>query len=401
MTALAARRRHRTLAAGLSGLLVLGVAPVLGFVGVRTLQDSKEGTAVETLPVQDFPLTPTAMLATIDDQNVVTSIALMVLAAGGRGGTIVTLPTNTDRSQSAAEDHIPVADSLILSGEEGLISDVEAISYLSLGTTEVATVAETSALLAPLGPLAVNLVTDVVDTDADGNNQTTFVAGQTQMDAGQAATVLTSREASAVESRRLANVRAVWSAVAASIGQGRDVGTIPEGEPTSMPDFMSRMFAGPVQVYHQLRTRTLAGAQNPDKRDVGEMDASEIILVMAGLAPTAMAAPSLNPSFRVEDAFTADDLAGVDMTPADIDRNFIARVLFNQGNVLSVSNTITSLADGKVPDKTVILVANELRAADVEAFAILFGDVEYRTPDVWLPTCRCDDRARPQLFGAF
>lgn len=385
MTALESRRRRRTLTASLAGLVVLGAAPALGYAGIRTLENSKEGTAVAILPVREFPSTPTAMLATVDSQNVVTSLVIMVLAAGGRGGTIVTLPTNTDRAQSSTEEHLPVADSVINFGAEGFVSDVESIGYVSLGVSDIATEATVTSYLAPLGPLNVALKSDVVALQADGNNKTLFVSGATELSAAQAASVLLARDPGNQETKRLPNVRSVWDAVAESVGKGRDVGEIPDGEPTTMVDFMNRMYGGPVQVYNDLSTRRLAGAQNPNKIDVGELDSSTVVLVMAGLAPTAMAAPSLRPSFRIENGFTAADLKSLNLTPSDIDFNAVGRIRFDGGNILSISNIIESLTDGKVPQKTVILVANELKADDVKAFGRLFGDVEYRQPAFGYP----------------
>jgi hypothetical protein len=387
MSALPSRRRRRALVASLAGLVVMATAPVLGYAGLKTLKNSKEGTAVATLPVVKFPSTPTAMLATIDAQQVVTSITVMVLDGGGRGGTIVTVPTNTDRSQSSEEAHLPIADSVINFGPEGFLSDIESISYLTLETPVIADAPTVATYLAPLGPLSVDLRSDVVAVQPDGNNKTLFSTGVTEMSADQAASVLVARDPANPETKRLGNVRAVWNAVAESIGKGRDVGAIPEGDPTTMTDFMNRMFAGPVQVYNGLNTRLLKEAQNPTKIDVGELDSSTVVLVMAGLAPTAMSAPTLRPSFRIENGFSEADLKGLNMTPTDVDFNAVARLRFDGGNILSISDLITSLPpDQELPEKTVILVANELKAEDIKVFGRLFGDVVYQTPAFGYPT---------------
>ena len=104
MTASPKRRRNRTLAGALSGVLVLGAAPTMGYVGWHVLRNSRAGTTVPVIPEVAFPSTPTAMIAIVDDKNLVTSLALLVLAPGtGKGGTLVAVPTSAMVEASGGE----------------------------------------------------------------------------------------------------------------------------------------------------------------------------------------------------------------------------------------------------------------------------------------------------------
>ena len=126
MTALASHRRSRTVWAGLAGAIALVAAPVLGYIGYQVLLDSKAGRAAAITQEVAFPSTPTAMLAVVDEQQVVTALAVLVLAPGtGKGGTLVSIPTNASRAQVFGDPQIPIGDSLITTGEVGLISDLD------------------------------------------------------------------------------------------------------------------------------------------------------------------------------------------------------------------------------------------------------------------------------------
>ena len=87
MTASPKRRRNRTIAAALAGVLVLVAAPLLGYAGWQVLKDSRAGTTVETLDEIEFPSTPTAMLAVVDDEDVVVSLAVLVMSPSPATGS--------------------------------------------------------------------------------------------------------------------------------------------------------------------------------------------------------------------------------------------------------------------------------------------------------------------------
>src|SRR5262249_53293241 len=155
------------------------------------------------------------------------------------------------------------------------------------------------------------------------------------------AQVLLAHDASQPESKRLPNVRAVWNAVAQKVAQGISPESVGATAPADFNDFMKHFFAGPVQVFNGLNATPLTGKHNPHKLDVGRLDVATVVLVMARLAPSAMIAPLPTLNFRIENGVTQQDIdaAGIkNTTPDDVTRDMVARLLFLQGNVISVSS---------------------------------------------------------------
>ncbi len=395
MTALRSRRRNRTIAAALSGVLVLGLAPALGYAGWLVLKDSKAGTAVETLDEIAFPSTPTAMMAIVDDQDLVVSLAVMVLTPSpgaslpATGGTLVSIPTNANRAQTANDPSLPVSDSLINSGEEGLLADVESLTRVTINSDAVLDEAGLAALFTPVGDMPVTFPTDVVTTAADGGTETLFVAGETTLTPEQAASVLVARDPAQTESRRLPNTRAVWNGFAAAVGAGIPSELPLSAEVTTFDDFMSHFIAGPVQVFNDLETKPLTGDNNPDDLDVGTLDVPSVVLLMASLAPSAMITPNPTLNFRIENGLTQADIdaAGLTgMTAADVTRDLVARILFLQGNVVSVSSAVYTLDTKVTPDTTVVFSPGGLEPAELEAITNSLGELEFQSPPFVFPS---------------
>ena len=389
MTALASQRRSRTMAAGMAGLLVLGAAPVLGYFGWDVLRNSKAGTEAATVPEVKFPSTPTAMLAVVNDQKVVTALAVLVLAPGtGAGGTLVSFPTNSNRAQTADDANLPVADSFTTNGAEGLLSDVESISSVTLSFNAIATETDMAALLDPVGPMSVSLPNAVLDSGADGKTTTLFPADTTTLSPVQAASVLASTGPTKVELPHLQNVRAVWNGLSSAVGVGLQPAATLSPAPTSFDDFLTHFYAGPIQVYNDLNTQPITGAANPDKLDVGSLDRAAVVLVMSGLAPAAMIAPYPNLSFRIENGLTDADIAAAGltgMTSADLSRDIVAELLFLQSNVISVSPEVFTLETLQVPDKTITYTSTDVQTSEARAFSDLFGDVDFSQPAISFP----------------
>ena len=391
MTASPTRRRNRTIAAAMSGLLVLGAAPVVGYVGWDVLRNSKAGTEVKRYPVVAFPSTPTALLATIDDQQLITSLSVLVLAPGtGKGGTLVSIPTNATSAQSADDNQIPIADSMINGGEEAVVSDTESLSRVSIGTDGVLDSKALATLLAPVDKLQVSFPNDVV-TASNGATRTLFVSGANTLSAADAASVLLAHDSTRAESKRLPNVHAVWAGLAAAIGQGIGAAAVtplgPNG-PANFDDFMKHFLAGPVQVFNDLTTVPITGTANSTKIDVGRLDVSSVVMLMAGLAPSAMITPKPTLNFRIENGLTQADVdaAGLTgVTPVQVTLDMVQRLLFAEGNVVSVSPEVYTLASKQVPDNTTVFSAGGLQSAELQVFTNTLGKVTFKDPAFQFP----------------
>ena len=202
------------------------------------------------------------------------------------------------------------------------------------------------------------------------------------------ASVLTARAAGQEESKRLPNVRAVWNGVAQAVGQGFQPESATSAAPTDFADFMTHLLAGPVQVFSDLTTSPLAGKNNPNNLDIGLLDVASVVLLMSGLAPSAMIAPNDTVNFRIENGVTAADIEAAGLTgvtPVDVTKNLVQRLLFLQGNVISVSPEIFTPEDKEVPDTTTLYSNGNYESTEFDTFTNALGEVDFVEPKFQFP----------------
>src|ERR1700712_4357818 len=244
MTALSAKRRQRTLAMGGVTVAVVVLAIVLLVTGTDAIRQYTAAKRADSgLPVQAVPDTPTAMFATVDSANNLTSVSMFVLAPSLAGGSIVSVPIDIDSTQGIGDERVSLKDAYATDGATGLVQAVESTLSLSVDYFAVDDPAKAAGVLLPLGPLSVDLPSDVVGSGS-GSGSTIFQAGQRTLDAAEAVQVLTATSSKVDEAARTANIVAVWNAVAAGVGQGK--GPAPTATVGSFDDVVAHLYSGPV-----------------------------------------------------------------------------------------------------------------------------------------------------------
>ncbi|MGH9271173.1 MAG: hypothetical protein ACRDZ2_07855, partial [Ilumatobacteraceae bacterium] len=192
MTASPQRRRRSTLVATLIAVGVTLGAAGLAVAGGLTLYNSTEGTStMPTVPQRVFPPTPTAVLVAVDDDGELASLAVLVGSPGGTGGTIVTVPANTDASGGAGDERLPLDETLRLDGAASLENEVEVALGLGVDSVDVVDEAQLTELLGPIGPIEV----DLADAVTDASGRVIAPAGAGTLEPAQAAAILTARDA--------------------------------------------------------------------------------------------------------------------------------------------------------------------------------------------------------------
>ena len=389
MSAIAERRRRRTLIMFLITMLVLGAVPALGYVGVNAVLNSTGGRSADdgSLLVQRFPDTPAALFVTVDEAGVLASATVFVLAPVGVGGSIISVPVNADVGFSP-QARQSLQDVYADGGLESTVLQVESLLLVTMSYSAEADVQQAAGFLVPFEPYAVDLATDVVGTSADGTDDS-IPAGVSELDAAGAAKVLTYGAGVAAEGTRTANIEALWAALAVSVGAGNPVdqaravatnstvdstvvsGSAVSGSPTTatlqrpsdFEQFVERLFSAAVQS-RGLSTAELEGDQNPSGVDVVEVDRAEVVYVFASIAPGSMSTPDVGPRLRIE-------------APAgyDVEVNETLRVLlFLKANVVSVDSTGERQAD------TVFYVPNDADRVRVQTADVIFDEVRFGEP---------------------
>lgn len=327
MTAIPARQRRRLLGALFSGIAAACALPLGVIAGANLLLNSSGGRSVDANSQLKIPSTPAALLATVNDENEVTTLTVFVLAPQGVGGTIISLAVNTKAEVLGSEIPRRLGDSFVQGGIAAIALDTEGaldVTFASVGTLSTGEVAGllsvTPSIHAQFDQPVVNTKTSTPDpvttTTSKSKTQLTtppppvavdtelFPAGEFDLTPDQVASVLMSTRDGELESSRLARTKSIWTGVAAAVGGGiaidptqSTVTTIAASVPTELTAFIRLVFAGPVQVW-QLNEEPVAESENPLGIELYVLDRSEVLLLMASVAPSSLS--GVNGGFAVQ-----------------------------------------------------------------------------------------------------
>jgi len=391
MTASRSRRTRMTVVSAIIGVLALVAVGGLAYAGVQNLYDSRAGRRVaSSLPGAhaELPFTATALVASVDGNDRITSVAVLTLEPDGSGGSIVTFSPSGD----AASGNSPVLEPLlavyVADGPEAFLSAAEGLTSLSFDVAEVVDAERFAALVAPLGELTVDFPTELRD-EPSGDS---YAPGVHDLTPAQAAEALTASDPGIADWYLDPARAAIWAAVADRIGAG--VGSVDPlvggaaAAPRTLDEFVTRLFAGrvehrrlgsneidPTRVSEQLDERLSDAFAILDDSVVSVVahDRAEVLLVFGSVAPSRLAAPLEGPSFRVVAHFADETLEPLGLNNADVARQAINRLLFTKTNVVSFGQP------DDVPEVTVFEVADANTLAGIEAsYGGLFGESEVR-----------------------
>jgi len=368
MNALAARRRRVTWTAFVVGMASFVAIPVGSVVAWRAVRDSRAAEEVVSLPLRTIPSTPTAIFATVDERNVLSALSVLALGPDGAGGTVMLMPLNIVVPGQAVGGLKTISQVFSEEGEEGLKLAIENITNSQIDLVSVNDVDDTGDLLARVGTIIADFVTDITDSEL---NIVTVIAeaGENRFAPIQAAAVLASLDTRQVDSQRTPQIRAIWDGIQKAVASGRlgaePVGVIPDvgaQVPADMMTFMSGLFAGPINIWQIDAIAINSLRKNPESLDVYEYDPGEVISVMASMAPSAMVAvfPTLNVSL-------SSPYPDVEVT-----RSATERLLYMAANVMLVRQV------GDVPPPvTTIRYFDETDRALSENLSLMLGEIEF------------------------
>lgn len=368
MNALAERRRRVTWTAFIVGVASFLAIPVGSVVAWRAVRDSRAAEEVVSLPLRTIPSTPTAIFATVDERNVLSALSVLALGPDGAGGTVMIVPLNIVVPGQEIGGLKTISQVFSEEGEEGLKLAIENITNSQIDLVSVNDVDDTGDLLARVGTIIADFVTDITDSEL---NIITVIAeaGENRFAPIQASAVLASLDTRQVDSQRTPQIRAIWDGVQKAVASGRlgaePVGVIPDvgaQVPVDMMTFMSGLFAGPINIWQIDAIAINSLRKNPESLDVYEYDPGEVISVMASMAPSAMVAvfPTLNVSLNSP------------YPDVEVTRSATERLLYMAANVMLVRQV------GDVPPPvTIIRYFDETDRALSENLSLMLGEIVF------------------------
>lgn len=376
MSAIASRRRRRALTAvalGAAGLLALPSGLVLG---ANRLLNESGGDSVDNRPTTRIPSTPTALLAVVNGRGQVASMAMLAVDPSGRGGSIVSIPVGANAEIPKTGTIHRVADSYTgatdpTAGLAALRADVEGLLNVSFSTADDMTATELATVLAPVGERAVTLPSPVMDTTADGTVVEVAPAGAGTLAPDRIAAALAASQDGVAETSRLPNVKELWSAVAsAGAASGSTDTTVAAAgdaaEPADIAAYLSALLAGPVQVWQLSATLVTDAVRNPGNVDLYDLDGGEVIMVMASIAPSAIALVSNSLALMIDTPYDDSSLV----------REAVLRLAYAGANVVVV-RTVATPAE----QETRVFFNDPVVRNDLGQYVTLMGELSYELTD--------------------
>lgn len=218
------------------------IAGVLTFVGVQTLRGSSTGRRVASIdPSQPgfeglLEPTPTLLVVHVHD-GVLRSAALLALANGDAGGSVMLLPPSVKVGDGA--DAATLAVTFAFGGTPDVMRGAgEAVA--GVGIEDIVTVddARWAALVAPVAPLTLQNPNDVG----------AFLAGPITLGADRVAAWLEASKAGEGELASLGRQQLFWQAWVAAVAASKNPASVPGELDSGLGRFVRGLAAGPLRV---------------------------------------------------------------------------------------------------------------------------------------------------------
>jgi len=372
MTAIAARRRRRKIAAVVTSVLSVVALPSGVVLGANALLHESGGNSVDEAGVTEIPTTPIELIAVtkhVGEVVSVSSIALLALAPGGHGGTIVSIPVGAMAHVAADAAPARIADSFVTDGIFGLKSVVEDLLNISIDQADDVTALEFADLLQSVAPQQATLAQPVFDTSAAGV-ATVLEAGSASLTPTQISAGLAASQSGIPESGRLPQVKELWKAIARagapaaadSTGTSTTIPAITEA-PVDTAGYLAGLLSGRVDVWQLSGTLITDAQRNPSNVDLYEIDGGEALMVMASVMPSALSLASDAISVMVDVPFASTTVA----------REAVTRLAYLGANVMLVRETTATPAE-----HTVVYYTDEIARTEGEAYSATLGTLEFK-----------------------
>ena len=366
MTAIPARRRRRLIAAVSTSVLTVVALPGGLVLGANSLLNETGGNKVTSEATAVIPETPVELLVITNSRNEVATLALIAIAPGNHGGTIVSLPAGSSADVAKGVAPRRISDLYATGGLEAVRTDVENLLNISIATADDLSEAELAGVLAPVGSQSVTLPQPIVDAGVGAAPVTVLQAGSITVSPAQIAAGLAATQAGAAEATRLPQVKALWTAAArAGLAESTSTSTTVVEEvpaPSNTNEFMTALLAGRVDVWQFGATLMNDTTRNPTNLDMYAIDGGEVLTVMASVAPSVMRITSTNISVMIDLPFASMSYA----------REAATRLAFMGANVVLLRQTTDPPTV-----RSIVYYNDAIARAEAENYVSLLGPLEF------------------------
>nr|MDQ3756293.1 LytR C-terminal domain-containing protein [Actinomycetota bacterium] len=281
------RRRRLRRNGGITLVVVLAV-----LLAVRVLAgpssdgegDGSDGDAAK-------PAAPPALLLVQRDAaNRAVSLFVLAPEVGGKGGTLLLMPPGT-MAEAPSLGLQPFSQLLELGGPDRLLGTVRNLLGANIAEVHVVDDAGLAALLAPAGPLSVDVPERVEKVDARGTVEIVYEAGPTKVEPAEVPRLL-AEKGRGTDLTRLARHQALWNAWLQRLGKQPDA--VP-AEPPAVKRALAALAAG------EVRTRVLPVTALGVDADIElyQVEREQLARLSASVFPTAARAAGERPRIQI------------------------------------------------------------------------------------------------------
>jgi hypothetical protein len=366
VTAIPARRRRRLIAAVTSSLLTVIALPGGLVLGANSLLNETGGNRVTSEATAVIPETPVALLVITNARKEVASLALIAIAPGNKGGTIVSLPVGAAADTAKGEAPRRIVDLFATGGLDAVRTDTENLLNITIPLADELTETELAAILRPVGSQSVTLPQPVIDAAAGVAPITVLQAGSITVSPAQIAAGLAATQAGIPEATRLPQIKTLWTTVArAGLVEEATTSTTAVEQvdaPTTTAEFMTSLFNGRVDVWQFAGSLMNDAVRNPASLDMYSLDGGEVLTVMASVAPSALRITSTNISVMIDLPFNNISYA----------REAVTRLAFMGANVVLLRQTSEAPVE-----QSVVYYNDAIARTEAENYVGLLGPLKY------------------------
>jgi hypothetical protein len=258
------RRRMHQVAYALAVMVLALSIPVLGIIGFRAVVNSHAGKQIDAAKGPNDPgfeatveHTRVGLVAEVDADNHLVSLALLALGRGDQGGSVVLLPVGTEATgPSGATERL--ADAWATGGAGSVKAAVANLAGTSLDQVIVIDADHLTELVRPLSPIAIDNPDEVQTTGPDGKT-VRFAAGPLTLTADQVPLYMAAESSDESELARLARQQVLWTAWLAAVKSSKDPNVVPGETTTGIGLFVRGLAAGDPR-FDTLPVQQAAGA---------------------------------------------------------------------------------------------------------------------------------------------
>ena len=220
--------------------------------GTKAVLDSTDGELIEIVTDPEAPgyeafvdPTPTLLVAHVDTDGGLVGVTVLARTLLDNGGQVVLLGADLAADGSSGPT---LAERWRSGGIDALEADLGGLFGFGFLETEVVDAVSLERQLTLVQPIPIDLLDDLVTTDADGQADVFLASGGQQIDGASAAAVYGWRNPGEFEANRTERQLDLWQSWILRLAEASEPATVTAAQPDGLPAYLRVLAVGQVDV---------------------------------------------------------------------------------------------------------------------------------------------------------